>query len=110
MMAMSPMQANAQTQNYQMHPNDSIQTQMQQSQKMTPQDLMKIFPQAYKDRNANPKVWERNQKQYVAEVNGKISLVGKIAASHGQNPWNALLKSYCPNSDEHIFNLGDFDI
>lgn len=111
MMAMSPMQANAQTQNYQPQQNDSIQTQMQQAQKLTSQDLMKMFPQAYKDRNANAKVWFKNQKKYVAEVNGKISLVGKIAASHGQNPWDALLQKYCPEEyDSKIFSLSDFDI
>ena len=107
MMAMSPMQANAQSQNYQ-H-NDSTKTTVQQSQQMTIEQLMKLFPQAYKDRNANPQVWEKNQKMYVAEVNGKISLVGKIAASHGQNPWEALIKRYCPQED-NIFQLGDFDI
>lgn len=107
MMAASPMQGNAQTQNYQQ--NDSIRTTVQQSQQMTIEQLMKLFPQAYKDRNANPQVWQQNQKLYVAEVNGKISLVGKIAASHGQNPWDALVKRYCPQED-NVFQLGDFDI
>ena len=107
MMAMSPMQGNAQTQNYQ-H-NDSTKTTVQQSQQMTIEQLMKLFPQAYKDRNANPQVWQQNQKSYVAEVNGKTSLVGKIAASHGQNPWDALVKRYCPQED-NVFQLGDFDI
>ena len=107
MMTMSPMQANAQTQNYER--NDSTESTMQQRSKMTLEQLIKIFPKAYKDRNANPKVWERNQKQYVAEVNGKISLVGKIAASHGKNPWDAIVKRYCPQEDD-IFQLGDFDI
>jgi hypothetical protein len=78
MMAMSPMQGNAQTQNYQQ--NDSIRTTAQQSQQMTIEQLMKLFPQAYKDRNANSQVWQQNQKLYVDEVNGKISFVGKIAA------------------------------
>lgn len=107
MMAMSPMQGNAQTQNYQQ--NDSIRTTVQQSQQMTIEQLMKLFPQAYKDRNANSQVWQQNQKLYVAEVNGKISLVGKIAASHGQNPWDALIKRYCPQED-NVFQLGDFDL
>jgi hypothetical protein len=107
MMAMSPMQGNAQTQNYQQ--NDSIRTTVQQSQQMTIEQLMKLFPQAYKDRNANSQVWQQNQKLYVAEVNGKTSLVGKIAASHGQNPWDALVKRYCPQED-NVFQLGDFDI
>ena len=106
-MAMSPMQANAQSQNYQQ--NDSIKTSIQQSQQMTIDQLMKLFPQAYKDKDATPQVWQQNQKLYVAEVNGKISLVGKIAASHGQNPWEALIKRYCPQED-NVFQLGDFDI
>ena len=111
MMAMTPMQANAQSQNYQTQPNAPIQTQMQQSQKMTLQDLMKMFPQAYKDRNANAKVWFKNQKKYVSELNGKIVLVGKIAASHGKNPWDALLQKYCPEEyDNKVFSLNDFDI
>ena len=107
-MAMSPMQSNAQQrQNYQQ--NDSIKTSIQQSQQMTIDQLMKLFPQAYKDKDATPQVWQQNQKLYVAEVNGKISLVGKIAASHGQNPWDALVKRYCPQEDD-VFQLGDFDI
>jgi hypothetical protein len=106
-MAMSPMQANAQSQNYQQ--NDSIKTSIQQSQQMTIDQLMKLVPQAYKDKDATPQVWQQNQKLYVAEVNGKISLVGKIAASHGQNPWEALIKRYCPQED-NVFQLGDFDI
>lgn len=103
MLAMSPMQANAQ----QPQRNDTVQTVRQE---ITTKQLRKLFPQAYKDRNAGPDVWKKNQTQYVAEVNGKICLVGKIAASHGENPWNALLRKYCPQSDEHIFQLGDFDI
>jgi recombination DNA repair RAD52 pathway protein len=110
MMAMSPMQANAQNSHIQGNDSTNTTVMQHQMQQMSVEDLIKKFPRAYKDRNANPKVWVKNQKAYVSEVNGKICLVGKIAASHGQNPWNALLKKYCQNSDENIFNLGDFDI
>lgn len=107
MMAFSP-SANAQSQNYNNN-TDSVKTTTQQSQQITFKQLKKMFPQAYKDKNANPEVWKQNQNMYVAEVNGKISLVGKIAASSGQNPWNALVKKYCPSEDK-TFSLSDFDI
>ena len=104
MMAMSPMQADAQQQQ-----NNYPQSTIQQSQQMTVKQLRKLFPKAYKDRNARPEVWERSQNKYIAEVDGKICLIGKIAASHGQNPWDALVKKYCPQEDR-TFQLGDFDI
>ena len=107
MMAMTPMQANAQQQNY--NQNDSIQTTIQQTQQMSIDQLKKMFPKAYKDRKAKPKVWKKNQMSYIGEVNGKMNLIGKIAASHGQNPWDALVKRYCPQQD-NIFQLSDFDI
>jgi hypothetical protein len=98
----------ANAQDVQPQRTDSVQTVNQQN--MTIQQLQKLFPRAYKDRNANPKVWKKNQTKYATELpNGKVSLVGKIAASHGQNPWDALVKRYCPQ-DEDIFTLGDFDI
>lgn len=88
---------------------DTVQV-VNQQQNMTIDQLKKLFPRAYKDRNANKKVWIKNQVKYAAEMpNGKISLVGKIAASNGQNPWDAIVKRYCPQND-NIFQLGDFDI
>ena len=109
MMALSPMQGNAQNQNYQQ--NDSIRTTMQNQQEMSVEQLAKIFPAAYRDRNANAQVWQQNQNDYVVTFNGKINLVGKIAASHGQNPWDALVKKYCPSKhNQDIFSLDDFDI
>jgi hypothetical protein len=57
-------------------------------------------------------VWKNNQKEYVAELpNGRMSLVGKIAASRGNNPWDAIVKKYCPQAyDDYVFQLNDFDI
>ena len=61
-MAMSPMQANAQ--NSHMQGNDSTNTTVMQHQmqQMSVEDLIKKFPRAYKDRNANPKVWGKTKK------------------------------------------------
>lgn len=94
-------------------PQDTIQTtQTQQPQaqnqktSFTMQELQQMFPQAYKDKDKNPKVWQKNQTKYVGNLpNGKTSLVGKIAASHGQNPWQALVDRYVST-----FELSDFDI
>ena len=100
--------ANAQPQNYNNN-TDSVKTTTQRPQQITLKKLKKMFPQAYRDKNANPEVWKQNQNMYVAEVNGKISLVGKIAASSGQNPWDALVKKYC-YSENKTFSLSDFGI
>jgi hypothetical protein len=61
---------------------------------MGEKELASIFPQAYKDRNANPQVWNQNQTYYCGKVYGRISIVGKIAASKGENPWQAILNKY----------------
>lgn len=91
--------------------NDTVKSVGMNVQYMSLEQLQKLFPQAYKDRNANPQVWEKNQKLYTATLsNGKISLVGKIAASHGQNPWEALVNKYCQNEHDSVFELSDFDI
>lgn len=121
MMAMSPMQGNAQNQT-----NDSLRQDRNSVEALTKQynktytvkELMQMFPQAYEDRNASPEVWIQNARKGKYHFNsndengsrGRSNLVAYIAGKNGQNPWNALLKRYCPNSDEHIFQLGDFDI
>jgi hypothetical protein len=121
MMAMSPMQGNAQSQT-----NDSLRQDRNSVEALTKQynktytvkELMQMFPQAYEDRNASPEVWIQNARKGKYHFNsndengsrGRSNLVAYIAGKNGQNPWNALLKRYCPNSDEHIFQLGDFDI
>ena len=61
---------------------------------LSEKDLTKIFPQAYKDRNANPNVWKANQTKYCGKIHGKNSIVGKVAAANGQNPWNAIVNTY----------------
>lgn len=104
--------ANAQGVNNRLPSNDSIRTQImaQQNVKFSEQDLIKMFPQAYKDRNANPRVWAKNQVKYVGQLpNGRSSLVGKIAASYGENPWQAIVQKY-KESDDLVFQLKDFDI
>jgi hypothetical protein len=58
-------------------------------------ELIKMCPAAYADRNKGPEVWQRNQSKYVIQnENGKVNISGKVAASHGQNPWYAILNSY----------------
>ena len=80
------------------------------NQKMSIKQLRKLFPKAYKDRNANQDTWVKNQNEYVATLsNGKVSLVGKIAASYGNNPWNALVERYGQTEDSNIFSF-DLDI
>lgn len=118
---MSPMQGNAQSQT-----NDSLRQDRNSVEALTKQynktytvkELMQMFPQAYEDRNASPEVWIQNAMKGKYHFNsndendsrGRSNLVAYIAGKNGQNPWNALLKRYCPNSDEHIFQLEDFDI
>lgn len=102
---------NNNTRGYQSNTNDTVQTTNVSNQKMSIQQLQKLFPQAYKDRNANQQTWQKNQTLYVSTLpNGKQSLVGKIAASHGQNPWNALVDRYGQTENDNTFDFGDFDI
>jgi ribosomal protein L37AE/L43A len=72
---------------------------------LTAQELKKLCPTAYKDRN-NPNVWEKNQNKYVFNnPDGTINMKGKIAASRGQNPWEAIVageSTVDPVTDEPI--------
>ena len=82
---------------------------------LSEKQLSEIFPQAYADRNANPQTWKTNQSNYVGKIYGKISIVGKTAASVGKNPWQAILQKYTDanyksKQNNNIFNLSDFDI
>ena len=118
MMAMSPMQGNAQTQNYQQNKQDSIENSIRQryAKTYTIKELVQICPQAYVDRNATPEVWKANaaQGKYNTSVNdngdGKFrnNLVAYIAAKSGQNPWEALVKRFCPEQAGKTFKIGDF--
>jgi hypothetical protein len=119
-MAMSPMQGNAQTQDYNPNRQDrnSVEALTKQYNKTySIKELVQMFPQAYVDRNANPEVWIENARQgkYTPTVkdNGdgryRTMMVAYIAAKNGQNPWEALIKRYCPQED-NVFQLGDFDI
>lgn len=79
-----------------------------------------MFPQAYKDRKANPDVWVKNKNAYCGKLpNGQISLSPMIEASRGGNPWIHLLKKFNPdeyakyvntNQKDEIFKLGDFEL
>ena len=118
MMAFSPMNANAQTQNYQQNKQDSIENSIRQryAKTYTIKELVQICPQAYVDRNATPEVWKANaaQGKYYTSVNdngdGKFrnNLVAYIAAKSGQNPWEALVKRFCPEQAGKTFKIGDF--
>lgn len=62
---------------------------------LTVKQLAKMFPKAYKDRNASPEVWQKNQNSYCGtDVNGRMSIVGKRAAAYGKNPWDAIVRKY----------------
>lgn len=104
---------NAQAQQQNTYPDGDTITTTQptnksQIRKYTDKELAKMFPKAYADRNANAKVWFQNKSYYTGEINGKISLVGEIAASDGRNPWEALRQRY---SSEITcdFKLSDFN-
>lgn len=62
MMAMSPMQSNAQNSHIQGNDSTNTTVMQHQRQQMSVKDLIKKFPRAYKDRNANPKVWKKKPK------------------------------------------------
>lgn len=72
----------------------------------TEKELIKIFPAAYRDRNATPEIWNQNQKEYCGEITTpwnnktKNSVVGKVAAAHGQNPWKAIKEKYLNNNEQ----------
>ena len=119
MMALSPMQGNAQTQDYNSNRQDrnSVEALTKQYNKAySIKELVQMFPQAYVDRNANPKVWIENARQgkYSPTVkdNGdgryRTMMVAYIAAKNGQNPWDALVKRYCPNQIGKTYKIGDF--
>lgn len=119
MMAMSPMQGNAQTQDYNPNRQDrnSVEALTKQYNKTySIKELVQMFPQAYVDRNANPEVWIENARQgkYTPTVkdNGdgryRTMMVAYIAAKNGQNPWDALVKRYCPNQIGKTYKIGDF--
>lgn len=84
---------------------------MHQKTKLDIAQAKKLFRQAYKDRKANPNIWKKNKNAYCAQLpNGKHSIVGLVAASHGENPWNAIVKKYCSQeNDERQFTLDDND-
>lgn len=105
-------QAQAQTVN-----NNSGQTEQPQNvnSEIPVQQLMKMFVAAYQDKDANEQIWRQNPNKYIAQLpNGKVSLVGRIAASHGENPWEAILRRYNPTeyakSIPQLFSLEDFDL
>jgi len=79
------------------------------------QELIKLCPSAYADRNKSPKVWNKNQNNYTFTTNdGRVNVAGKIAASRGQNPWQAIVASNNvqtrPITTSNDFDMNDFDI
>lgn len=86
------------------------------NQKYTIKDLIQMFPQAYVDKNATPEVWMEHAREgkYTPSVRDEASgkyrefLVAYIAGKNGQNPWEALVKRYCPEEDGKTFKIGDF--
>ena len=68
------------------------------------EQLIKMFPYAYRDRNEKPSTWSRNRVKYEGKLpNNKISFVGEKAAKDGQNPWSAILAKYLDiNQDKAI--------
>jgi hypothetical protein len=118
MMAMSTMQANAQSlSNNQARQNkNSVEALTKQyNKRYSVKELVQMFPQAYVDRNASPEVWKANAEQgkYYCSTFGddgrqKNNLVAYIAAKSGQNPWDAVVKRYCPEQASKTFKIGNF--
>jgi len=119
MMAFSPIQGNAQTQDYNpsRQARNSVEALTKQYNKTySIKELVQMFPQAYVDRNANPDVWIENARQgkYTPSVKDnndgryKNMMVAYIAAKSGQNPWDALVKRYCPDQIGKTYKIGDF--
>lgn len=53
-----------------------------------------MFPNAYRDRNADSKTWKQNPSQY-STIEGRRGLTaGQMAAAQGENPWQAILNTY----------------
>lgn len=76
--------------------------------KFTEDELIKIFPQAYKDRFGKPEQWNRNRVKYEGKLpNNKISFVGHVAASEGKNPWYAILNQYLNRSSQNTIAFND---
>lgn len=60
----------------------------------TEKELIKMFPNAYRDRNADSKTWKQNPSQY-STIEGRRGLTaGQMAAAQGENPWQAILNTY----------------
>lgn len=116
LMSMSPnVGANAQSMDVGNGRNKIENVISRDSDRMSIKVLKVLFPQVWKDREKGPEVWKANQNAYTAKMpDGRISLVAKIAASYGENPWNALLKKYCPSKWEaprdEALRLTSFDI
>lgn len=74
-------------------------------------ELKKAFPQAYQDRYAGEGIWRGNVNQYDGSINGKNSLVARVAASHGENPWIALVEKYCgvKQGDPNFNKIADYN-
>lgn len=118
-MAMSPIQGNAQIQDGHISREDSINNVILQRNKKTytKKELIQICPQAYVDRNATPDVWKKHASEgkYYASVNDngdgkyKDNLVAYVAGKNGKNPWDALVKRFCRTEDDDVFQM-NFDI
>lgn len=110
--------------NYDAHTQEEMKIQKRAEEvnqmRFTIKQLKNMFPQAYKDRNANPEVWMKNKNSYCGQLpNGQTSIAPMIEASYGKNPWLLLLKKFnpdeyakCSNKTQknEIYNLIDFDI
>lgn len=75
-------------------------------------ELVKMFPEAYKERLLDPKTWSRHRIRYEGKLpNNKMAFVGVKAAANGENPWEAILAKYLDTrkSTEKMYALNDVD-
>jgi hypothetical protein len=114
MMAFSPMNANAQSQDYQQqgdtisitNKNKGIFTHKHRS----PEELMKLYPQVYADRNKTPQEWitnARKGKYDLVSPEGKSLFLVRSAAIKGLNPWDELVNNF--SGEDFEINMKDIE-
>jgi hypothetical protein len=115
MMALSPMNAaNAQSQDYQQQGDTISMTKKNKDifihKYRSPEELMKLYPQVYADRNKTPQEWitnARKGKYDLVNPEGKILFSIRSAAMKGLNPWDELVNNF--SGEDFEINMKDIE-
>lgn len=82
-------------------PKTGIEASISQNIKFTEDQLIRMFPEAYKDKDKSPEVWSKNRVKYcgllpIKTKDGKNvnDSTGMKAARNMENPWVAICKKY----------------